>query len=286
MRLARRLNFRGFAGAPIDVWNRRVRLVYLDEAGISNPDDEPYLVVAGVIVNADQDWRPLDQHLKSICRRYLPNYDDFGEEFIFHAKDIWQGRRYWHHPSWTLEKRRAVLLELAQIPSRFHLPVVYSAIERKLAHAAILRVNQSIQPSEDTTRLVHAEAFVNVVGTVDAWIGANAPREVAMLVIEDSGKVKGTLKLIHAGYRRDPIAADVFTTKNIVDTVHFAAKEESQLLQIADTCAFIIKRWVATQRQDVQIFFDALRPQLVSPGGRDGRPLQLRVPVSQLKLVR
>jgi hypothetical protein len=31
-----------------------VRLVYLDEAGISNPKDEPFLVIAGIAVNADR----------------------------------------------------------------------------------------------------------------------------------------------------------------------------------------------------------------------------------------
>ena len=52
-----------------------MRLAYLDETGDSNLDHEPYLVVAGVILDGDQDWQPLKRHLESIARRYLPSKD-------------------------------------------------------------------------------------------------------------------------------------------------------------------------------------------------------------------
>ena len=52
-----------------------MRLVYLDEAGVSNQEQEPFLIVAGVIIDADQDWRSLDCHLKSLARKYLPEDD-------------------------------------------------------------------------------------------------------------------------------------------------------------------------------------------------------------------
>lgn len=35
--------------------DRLVRLVYVDEAGISNRHDEPFTVVADVVVHADND---------------------------------------------------------------------------------------------------------------------------------------------------------------------------------------------------------------------------------------
>jgi hypothetical protein len=36
-----------------------VRLAYLHEAGISKTTDEPYLVVAGIILHGDEHWRPV-----------------------------------------------------------------------------------------------------------------------------------------------------------------------------------------------------------------------------------
>jgi hypothetical protein len=63
----------------------------LDESGTSNPEQEPFLVVSGAIINADQDWLNLDRHLKSIMRRRLP--EDLRYTGIFHAKDIWHGEK-------------------------------------------------------------------------------------------------------------------------------------------------------------------------------------------------
>ncbi len=45
-----------------------VRLVYLDEAGISKTAEEPYLVVAAVIVHADNETGPLSKELKDTCQ--------------------------------------------------------------------------------------------------------------------------------------------------------------------------------------------------------------------------
>ena len=106
-----------FSGAPINLWNRRVRLVYLDESGTSNPEQEPVLVVAGVIVNADQDWLGLDRHLKSIMRKRLPEDLSTG---IFHAKDIWHGEKKFYRAKWPLTKRMEIISDLAAIPAKFH----------------------------------------------------------------------------------------------------------------------------------------------------------------------
>lgn len=57
---------KGFGGGELR-GERIVQLVYLDEAGISNRTHEPYLVVAGVIVNADKKWKELEQHLYALA---------------------------------------------------------------------------------------------------------------------------------------------------------------------------------------------------------------------------
>jgi hypothetical protein len=66
--------------------------------------------------------------------------------------------------------------------------------------------------------------------------------------------------------RTSPYAAvgtktKIFHSRHIIDTVHFAGKSESAPLQIADACAFVIKRHLM-EKEDAATFFGTLRPQL------------------------
>jgi len=69
-----------------------MQLVYLDEAGISNEAQEPFLVVAGVIVNPDRRWRDLEAHFARLSKKYFPKH--VGSPIVFHAKDIWHGHGF------------------------------------------------------------------------------------------------------------------------------------------------------------------------------------------------
>lgn len=66
-----------------------LRLVYIDEAGISNPKQEPFLVVAGVIVHADQKLNAIERHLEHILERHIPARQRDG--FVFHATELFNG---------------------------------------------------------------------------------------------------------------------------------------------------------------------------------------------------
>ena len=44
-----------------------MRLVFLDEAGISNPEHEPYMIIAAVIVDADKKLIAVQSILTSWC---------------------------------------------------------------------------------------------------------------------------------------------------------------------------------------------------------------------------
>lgn len=67
-----------------------VRLVYLDEAGISL--NEPGLCVAGVLVHADDQARLVENMLNEVANRHIPEADRVG--FVFHASDIFHGSGY------------------------------------------------------------------------------------------------------------------------------------------------------------------------------------------------
>jgi len=242
-----------------------MRLVYLDEAGVSNPQQEPHLVVAGVILNGDQDWQPIDRHLKSICRRFLPEDDRDG--FVFHAKDLWHGSGYFKRDVWPRDKRMAIMQEIAGIPNRFHLYVVAGAIDR-LAMQDALKKRSPNMGSKVIAAWTHAEAYIKVAADVDSWMQRDAPEEVAMLIAENTEPTKRALKLVHAGFRTDddeywhvPRQWRVFTARRIVDTVHFAEKEESSILQVADMCAFVMKRYISG-KSDVGSLFNLLKPRI------------------------
>jgi hypothetical protein len=108
---------------------------------------------------------------------------------------------------------------------------------------------------------------------------ATAKEEVAMLIAEDRTIVRKMLKLAHTIQRgRAPlqlqqelesILADgnnpllnVLPLDRIVESVHFAEKNESSLLQVADVCAFAIKRKIMNATHADRLY-DPLKDQIL-----------------------
>ena len=77
-----------------------VRLVYLDEAGTSNPKEEPFLVVAGVAVNADRQFKEVEACLDSVLRKHVSEPDGI----VFHTMELWHGTKQFHRDHFPLEK--------------------------------------------------------------------------------------------------------------------------------------------------------------------------------------
>jgi hypothetical protein len=97
-----------------------VRLVYVDEAGISDKRQEPFLVVAAAIVDADKQLVALERHLDKIVARYIP--PQHHDNFVFHASHLFNGGGKIftrNNPDWPLPKRLAIADELAAIPAKF-----------------------------------------------------------------------------------------------------------------------------------------------------------------------
>jgi hypothetical protein len=192
---------------------------------------------------------------------------------VFHTKDIWHGTRLFHRDQWPRSKRMEILADLAAIPARFHLSVAHGFVQRMPAAALLVQKSPHL-PDATAANLIHSSAFMYAAGAVDRWMRCNAPNEVAMLIAEDTGKVKEALRQFHDGYRQDYVDSyfdqirirgypqNVFETRNIIDAVHFARKNESPLLQIADTCAFLIKRQLQG-RLESKPYFDAFEGQMV-----------------------
>lgn len=237
-----------------------MRIAYLDEAGISNPAHEPYLVVAGIILHADEHWRPIEEHFRAIARRYLPDEP----RPVFHAMEIFHGTGKFDRKKWPRSRRVHLLAELCEIPGKFNLPVIMGFHHRERHREMILK--QYPKTSEAQVQiLTHADTFFKAAITIEGWMQRVTKDETVMLIAEDAKRMKTALKVIHSGYAdryaETGTGAKLFHSTRIVETLHFAGKSESMPLQIADVCAFVIKRHLM-DKEDSDGYYDLLRPHI------------------------
>ncbi|GJD34002.1 DUF3800 domain-containing protein [Methylobacterium aerolatum] len=263
-----------------------MQLVYLDEAGISRRSDEPYVVVAGVIVNADQKWKSIEDRFIDLTDKYVPDYEStYGQPFIFHAMDIWHGSGNFPRDRYTRESRIKLLGELASIPFEFDLPVVAGYL-KKADYENYLQARSPGMKAEAISKWSHAVAFFSAIRRVEHWMKTKAPNEVAMLIAEDTDRVKGLIGALHAAYtdRSYHWVEGAFQSEHIVDAVHFTKKKQSILLQVADHMAFIVKRRL-NKCPHIEPLWKKVQPQ-ISYRGVEDYGIALRVPTSDVEVVR
>lgn len=234
---------------------------------------------------------------------YVPYY---GRQLIFHAKDIWHGSGLFERSKWSREKRLAILKRLAAIPAQFNLPLVVGYTNRDHHAARFKEQNANIdQKAHDLW--AHLDTFLSAVRRVEKWMETNASDEVAMLIAEDTDRIKKIMAALHSSYTdrmsgskkpgldevqaliqpmiRDDISKfedywgdpKPFRSSYIVDAVHFAKKEGSLLLQIADHCAFFAKRKLM-KCPHISPLYEKIAPQIAfqSPCFGIRKPLAFR----------
>jgi hypothetical protein len=258
--------------APLD-GNKLVRLAFLDEAGRSRL--EPDIVVGGILINGDRTYRALVAEFDQILTRHIPEPDRKG--FAFHAKDLFHGGgKYFkdRQSEWPRERRWPILEELAGLPRKFGIPVVFGHLNKAeyAAQRSGWRSDLEI-PERHRADVVdvaeHMVAFGHAEICIERQMRLFPRDEICMVIAEDTDRVRHALKIAHA-FLRDPqeMADNPFLGEpglplvKIEDTPHFASKTESRPLQLADTCAFLIMRRVA-RKENTQAFFEAIAPQLV-----------------------
>jgi len=249
-----------------------VRFVYADESGISV--NESILVVAGVIIHADSQWLPVEQHIRALINKYVAEEDRSG--FIFHAKDLFQGggKIFGNREKYPLERSREALKEFLSIPSRFKVPIVYGFTRKigKLPRKSDRPSRKSDKQHREDLAEDHARAFSLCAILAERFMRRYAdPAEVATIIAEDNTQTRKTVKLMHDVFRgihpsfakyvegtasQLNLGPDFFPLKKIVDTVHFVDKSGAFLLQIADASALII-RWYLEEKANVEEFVSA-----------------------------
>jgi hypothetical protein len=240
-------------------------MVYLDEAGISNPAHEPHVVVAGVIIHGDLQWKAVERHLNGMADRYVLGDQRAG--FVFHAKDLFHGSKAFSRDQWPREKRWEILDELIAIPERLDLAIVYGSVERSALaekHPDMNAANQMVN--------AHLIAFSICSYAIELYMRHVAPDEVACIIMENNDQVRHPIKHMQQ-FNRDPTNSELLTSLNfgelvlshVVDTVHFAEKTESSPLQVADSCAFAIKRHLMKTPESDRFYKPLVRKMVIGP---------------------
>ena len=222
------------------------RLLYLDEAGTGDPAREPYVVVAGPLVHADSEWKRLEQYLGSLADVHAPA--EARDEFVFHATEIFSGGKVFPRDKFPRERRWPILDDLVSIPGKFQLPLVVGFAERAETFPT---VSDDIKSEAHLTACLQS-AFMMCMMQVERVMREFMEDEVCMVVMEAS---KPRLHAAYIAFQHQlksqdlakqmpgvDIEGNFLPLRHIIENPNFSPKTDSSPLQVADTCAFAIKR--------------------------------------------
>ena len=241
--------------------NRLVRITYIDESG-TNPHD-PAMVVAGIVVDGDKQIGPVEDALAALIFKHIPEPDR--DDFFFRGSDIWNGNGYFRgkDDEWPKDRRAALLTEVVQLPVQYGLPIVFGHVPRQEYAASLPR-----SPSPEELRIaIHCSAFSHMSIMLDRAFESMWPNENTLLIAEDLQEMKAMLRAVQAVLRSQKALASFVPgarpIKHIRDTVHFAGKADSRLLQLADICAYVIRGTISGYKPHWP-YHDAIAPQMIS----------------------
>jgi Protein of unknown function (DUF3800) len=246
------------------------RFVYVDEAGISRP--EPFLVVLGVIVHADKQLIAIERHLDKIVARWIPEAHRDG--FVFHATELFNGNTKKpifnkNDPEWPLDKRLKIADELAAIPAKFRLPLATGWVVRETFPASdAAKAHWATLSEAERAVGAHVTAFMVAAMKVEQWMKTNAPNEVCMMIVEDNEQARKLIRETQNYHQSrkivdiidDAKAKKLLPLKRIKEDPLFQGKRQSSVLQVADFCAYVWKKFLMN---DVRYkrFLDPMKPQ-------------------------
>lgn len=245
---------------------RLVRLIYVDESGTSNNGKEPWLIVAGIIVDGDKDVRPLERYLdnlavESVAPELLP-------EFWFHATGLYSGDKFFKRGD---PKSIEILRDLASLPQKFGLPVIWGAIRKADFQIEKMKMPMSGKQGHfqtfDKGHLLQVAAYNICMSKAEEWIAKNHPADLARVFWEDGSGVKPLIKHTHKFLFMDPCPIQGLPNmpaKHLSGPAYFVEKKDDRLMQLADVCAFCIKKKISGGGKHIDELNASLEPQLLS----------------------
>jgi hypothetical protein len=130
----------GLLGHPLD-GEEVTRFAFLDDAGVDTK--EPRFVVAGFVMHRDRQSAVIEDELYALATQVRPDKPNV----VLSAKNIWSGTKEFDEDKHKLGMdRKALLLELAEMPRKFSLPVAFGHCVK----ATCTRSNTFAIPAEPT----------------------------------------------------------------------------------------------------------------------------------------
>jgi hypothetical protein len=244
-----------------------VRRIYCDESGTSG---QGILVAASVIVHGDAQWRPVEDYIGGLINKYVAEDDRLG--FVFHATELFSGSGIFkNREKYPLAHRIEAMKEILSIPSKFRLPIVFGFIRREQSPP-----DHSTQSYRESIATDHALAFCHCAIAAEKFMRKYAEtHELAEMILEDNTETKRSVDLMLNVLRsshpriseyqksvceRHQLNTDFLPITKISESVSWKGKRGARLLQVADSCAFIIRQYLEG-RPDIGDFLAAFVPR-------------------------
>lgn len=233
-----------------------MRFLFVDEAGTSGGPREPVAVVCAVIVHADTQTASVQERIDEIKSKIpLP----FRQKYpVFHAKKIWNSKDF--RDEWSLEQRKSLLMEMMSCPHDLKLALAFGAVHQDL------EIPDDCWNPVTKVQVRHGLALQHCLWKADQWIKQFcAANEVATVIAEDVPDMKEQLNFLVShmkkdaafrqmveagefdpdGSREELLAENALRIERIRTPMYFASKIQEPFIQIADSCAFGIRRYLS-----------------------------------------
>ena len=237
----------------------------------SKPSEEPFLVVAGIIVDADKKLTAIERHLERIAVRNIRS--EMLDGFVFHAKEIFNGggKVFKREKSdfvgpveWPLSRRLALADELARVPAKFDLPVAIGFINRE-TFLTFYEVAEKYHGTPGRNVLEHVIAFTQASMMVEQWMRKHASGEVCLLISEDNERARSMIRSAQNFYQDPKKVATLkdygeisvarhFPFRKIREDPLFQPKKRSHPMIVADFCAYVFKRVLMSDANYSKVF--------------------------------
>jgi hypothetical protein len=224
-----------------------VKLIYMDESGTGSIEREPFMFVTAVIVDADTKWRRVNEDIGAIIDEHIPAEDREG--FAFHATNLFHGGKYFGKKVWSRPQRWKILSQLVQLIEAHRLPIAYGILDRK-SHESAIEARGSMN-TRDKMAILQASAFAYCAMACEVWLQTFTDNETGLMIAEDNSDVRFQVRHYHTQLKNPDHAFfknahhDYQPLSQVIDTVHFATKPDTRILQLADVSAFLLRRTLA-----------------------------------------
>jgi hypothetical protein len=204
------------------------------------------------LVHGDRQWRPIKEHLQSLLVGAVPQGEPTPR--YLHTADIYHGWGEFPRDRWPEPVRHELLDEIAKVPLRFRVPVVWGVVNRP-HHAGLNPTDTRLQQLIDCYSIATTTCLFQL-----EWYMRNRTlrQELASVTLEHNGDLQKRIKEVYRAMSSPKILDEVneehhnvsrqlLPFSKIIDEPAFQEKTLASILQLADFCAWALKR--ASDRQ-------------------------------------